>query len=42
VVDGLARLRRRGDGAIRQRESFRRTGDVPTVLAGLAAQTVAG
>jgi carboxylate-amine ligase len=42
AVEGLARLRERGDGASWQRESYRRTGDVRTVLAGLAAQTVAG
>jgi carboxylate-amine ligase len=42
VVDGLARLRERGDGATRQRDVHRRTGELPAVLADLAARTTAG
>jgi carboxylate-amine ligase len=40
VVDGLARLRAHGDGAERQREAYRRTGDIQAVLADLAARTM--
>jgi glutamate---cysteine ligase / carboxylate-amine ligase len=40
VVDGLARLRAHGDGAQRQREVYRRAGDVQAVLADLAARTM--
>lgn len=40
VVAELARLRRQGSGAARQRRMHRRTGDIRTVLATLAEQTV--
>jgi carboxylate-amine ligase len=42
VVHGLARLRERGDGAARQRDTYRRTGELRAVLADLAARTTAG
>lgn len=42
VVDGLRRLRDRGDGATRQRAIHRATGDVRAVLTALAAWTRAG
>jgi carboxylate-amine ligase len=41
VVDGLARLRDRGDGATRQRDVFQRTNDVRAVLGHLALQSAA-
>jgi carboxylate-amine ligase len=42
VVDGLARLRKTGDGATRQRDTYSRTGDLHAVVADLAARTTAG
>jgi glutamate---cysteine ligase / carboxylate-amine ligase len=42
VLDGLSRLRDRGDGATRQRTIHRATGDVRAVLTALAAWTRAG
>jgi glutamate---cysteine ligase / carboxylate-amine ligase len=41
VVEGLARLRRCGDGATRQREIYRRTGNIPAMLDVLADETAA-
>jgi carboxylate-amine ligase len=40
VLHGLARLRRRGDGAAQQRAAFERTNDVRGVLAAVAELTV--
>ncbi|WP_249998615.1 glutamate--cysteine ligase [Actinoplanes sp. M2I2] len=42
VVNGLARLRERGDGATRQRETYRRTGHLRAVLDDVAARTTQG
>jgi glutamate---cysteine ligase / carboxylate-amine ligase len=42
VVQGLARLRRQGEGATWQRATYRRTGDLCAMIAALAAATTAG